>query len=69
MAVVVMVSLITVMGFVLAFLALWQVRPAWFRMRASVGRLISFSVEMDGRKSGPLAVPKSAPSARTGGSE
>jgi hypothetical protein len=65
MAVVVMLSVITVTGFVLSLLALWQVRPAWFRMRASVGRWVSFSLEMDGRQGVPPAVMQSMPPERT----
>jgi len=50
MAAAVLLSVITAMGFVFACLALRQVRPTWFSMRASVGRWVSFSVEMDRRK-------------------
>lgn len=49
MAAVILVSVITVTGFLIACLALRQVRPTWFRMQASVRWLASFSVEMDGR--------------------
>lgn len=41
-----------VLGFAVVCLALRQVRPVWVRMRASVGRWVSFSVEMDGRAQG-----------------
>jgi len=53
MAAAVLLSVLTVLGFVLACLALWQVRPTWFRVRASVGRWVSFSVEMDERQEKP----------------
>jgi hypothetical protein len=50
-----LLSVFIVLGFVLACLALWLVRPTWLRMRASVGRWVSFSVEMDGRREAHLA--------------
>lgn len=52
MAVVILLSVVAMMtmGFVLALLALRQVRPAWLRMRASVGKWASFSIEMDRRQ-------------------
>jgi len=69
MAVAVLLCVITVMGFVLACLALRQVRPAWFTMRASLGRWTSFSIEMEARQERHPAVPRSAPVKTTGGSE
>ena len=50
MAAVVLLFVIAVMGTALVWLALRQVCPSWFSMRASVGRWASFSVEMDGRQ-------------------
>lgn len=49
MAVLIMVSVVAVLGSALALLALVQVRPNRFTMKATVWRLASFSVEMDGR--------------------
>jgi hypothetical protein len=56
-AVIILLFVVTVLGFSLAYLALRQVRPAWFRMRASVGRLISFSLEMDRRHDTDVITP------------
>lgn len=56
MAAEVLLSLVIVLEFILVCFALWQVRPAWFRMRASIGRWVSFSVEMDGRQKAHPAV-------------
>jgi hypothetical protein len=48
-AVVAILGLIAVVGFVVTWLALRHVRPTWLRMRCVVGRWVAFSVEMDGR--------------------
>ena len=50
MGAMILLSTVTALGFTFACLALRQVRPAWFRMRASVGRWVAFSLEMDGRQ-------------------
>lgn len=49
MAVLAVVSVVAVLGSALALFALVQVRPNRLTMKATVWRLASFSVEMDGQ--------------------